>query len=491
MATPPISHSKASSVVQGGGSSNHPSPGGGASQLPGKQVPSKTAKERQSLWGTRFGFYLAAVGSAFGLGNLWRFPYVTVENGGGAFVLLYVVFAIVVGLPLLIGELMLGKLTRRSMIRATERLSPKFVWFGRLSVFCCLLGLSYYAVISGWVLHFVMQFSVRHLLTGYFEVDQTMGILRDNGLLQVALTSVHLLITLMIVLKGVQQGIEKWVGNTMPVFCLLLLILVTKALSLATATDAMRFLLYPDFTQLKLSSALHALGHVLFSLSLGFGTMVTFGSYLNEETRIPEAGFRVTVIDTLVSIFAGLLIFPLLIGATFSTTGPELLFQTLPRLLLDIDSGFFFGMAFFVCLYMAALGASIGLLESLVANVMDVFKISRTRATWVSGGAAFLFAILPALSTSVLHNVNYAGHGLLEILDGILVNGLLPLVALGLAFGLARYLKDARTADEFVNDDSIATHKLYSHWIFGVKWVVPTVIIGAFTLALIGVMLSR
>ena len=449
------------------------------------------SKERQSLWGTRFGFYLAAVGSAFGLGNLWRFPYVTVENGGGAFVLLYVVFAIIVGLPLLIGELMLGKLTRKSVIRATERLSPKFAWFGRLSVFCCLLGLSYYAVISGWVLHFVMQFSIRHLLTGYFEVDQTMKVLRDNGLLQVALTSVHLLITLMIVLKGVQQGIEKWVGNTMPVFVILLLILVTKSLSLATAADAMRFLFYPDFAQLKLSSALHALGHVLFSLSLGFGTMVTFGSYLNEETKIPAAGFRVTVIDTMVSIFAGLLIFPLLIGATFSTTGPELLFQTLPRLLLDIDSGFFFGMAFFVCLYMAALGASIGLLESLVANVMDVFKISRTRATWVSGGAALFCAILPALSTSYFKTFRFQGHNLLEVLDGVLVNGLLPLVTLGLAFGLARYLKDERTADEFVNDESLATHKLYSHWIFGVKWVAPVVIVGAFVLAAVGFFIHR
>jgi NSS family neurotransmitter:Na+ symporter len=448
------------------------------------------SQRRQSLWGTRFGFYLAAVGSAFGLGNLWRFPYVTVENGGGAFVLLYVLFALSIGLPLLIGELMLGKLTRRSVIRASQRLSGNWVWFGRLSFLCCLLGLSYYAVISGWVLHFIMQFFVANLTTGSFQVDKTLKVLRDSGSLQVALTSVHLLITLIIVVKGVQQGIEKWVGNAMPVFVLLLIILVTKSLSLPTSSDAIRFLFYPEFSQLKLSSALHALGHVLFSLSIGFGTMVTFGSYLNEDTRIPEAGFRVTMIDTMISLFAGLLIFPLLIGANFKTTGPELLFQTLPRLLLDLDSGFFFGMAFFICLYLAALGASIGLLESLVANLLDVTKLSRTSATWLMGGVAFIGAILPALSTSVLRGVNVDGHSLMEILDGVLVNGLLPLAALGLAYGAGRHLTDQATQAEFINDASIATHKLYSHWIFSVRYIVPIAIAGAYALALIGFLLK-
>ena len=441
---------------------------------------------KPSLWGTRFGFYLAAVGSAFGLGNLWRFPYVTVENGGGAFVLLYVLFALGVGLPLLIGELMLGKLTRRSVIMASRKLSPTWTWFGRLSVLCCLFGLSYYAVVSGWVLHFIMQFFVRNIGSGTFEVDKTMRILRESGLLQIALTSVHLLITLIIVVKGVQQGIEKWVGNIMPIFLILLIVLVMKSLSLTTAPDAVRFLFYPDFFRLKLSSALHALGHVLFSLSIGFGTMVTFGSYLNEQTRIPGAGFKVTAMDTVISLFAGLLVFPLLIGASFTTTGPELLFQTLPRLLLDLDSGFFFGMAFFICLYLAALGASIGLLESLVANLIDVTKLSRVQAAWLMGALAFLCAIVPALSTSVFRSVSFEGHGLMEILDRLLVNGLLPLAAFGLAFGASKHLRDAATRSEFINDDTIATQKLYSHWIFCIRWIVPSVIAISYVLAIIG-----
>jgi NSS family neurotransmitter:Na+ symporter len=448
-----------------------------------------SARGRRGLWGTRFGFYLAAIGSAFGLGNLWRFPYVSVENGGGAFVLVYVVAAVCIGLPLLVGELMLGKLSRRSVVSACRGLGEKaesWAWVGRFAVFTCLLILSYYAVISGWVLHFLMQFFFGHLVSGGYDAENSLRVLRENGWLQIALTSVHLLIALVIVAKGVQEGMEKWVSSAMPVFVLLLMILVTKSLSLPTAPDALRFLFYPDFTKLTWSSLLHALGHVFFTLSVGFGTMVTFGSYLNEQTHLPSAGFRVTAMDTLISLFAGLLIFPLLVGASVKAAGPELLFQTLPKLLQSLDNGFLFGMAFFLCLYLAALGASIGLLESLVANVLDITGLPRSQATWLTGLAAFAFAIVPALSTSTLASVEIGGHGLLEILDTVLINGLLPLAALGIALAVSRRLKKAQVESEFLNDDSIATRKMYAHWIFAMRWLAPSVIIFAFLLAFAG-----
>jgi len=465
------------------------------------EVAATTSKRRRSLWGTRFGFYLAAVGSAFGLGNLWRFPYITVENGGGAFVIMYIVMALAIGLPLLIGELMLGKLSRRSVISACYRLSQDetisrrtrstktggpWMWTARLAVVVCLLILSYYAVISGWVLHFLMQFFVSQLKTGAFDVEKSLSVLREHGGLQMALMSVHLLIALVIVAKGVQEGIEKWVSFSMPAFVILLFILVMKSLSLPSATDALRFMFYPDFTKLTLFSPLDAIGHVLFTLSIGFGTMVTFGSYLNETTKIPAAGFRITAMDTVISLFAGLLIFPLLIGAAFTTTGPELLFQTLPRLLVDIESGFVFGMAFFICLYLAALGASIGLIESVVANLLDFTRLTRAQAAWLTGAVACLLGVLPALSTSVFHNVNVHGHGLLEILDGLLINGLLPISALGIAFMMMKRLKRESVQEEFLNDESEATEALYSHWLFAMRWVAPVTILVSLALAFYG-----
>ncbi len=447
--------------------------------------------KRRGLWGTRFGFYLAAIGSAFGLGNLWRFPYVALEKGGGAFVLLYVMLAICVGLPLLIGELMLGKLSRRSVIEACGSLvsdSRAYVWVARFVVFLCVFVLSYYALISGWVLHFLMQFIFGHLSAGGYDAEASLRVLRDNGWLQIALTTAHLLITVVIVAKGVQEGMEKWVSNAMPVFVLLLVILVTKSLSLPTSAEALRFLFYPDFTKLDAFTPLYALGHVFFTLSVGFGTMVTFGSYLNEQTHIPSAGFRVTTMDTLISLFAGLLIFPLLIGSSSQTMGPELLFRALPKLLAGLDSGFLFGLAFFICLYLAALGASIGLLESLVANVLDFAGLGRTQAAWLTGLAASLLAIFPALSTSVFSRWQIDGRGLLEILDGVLINGMLPIAALGLSYAVSSRLLRDRVEAEFVNDDSIATRKLYSHWLFAIRWLVPGVIVTSLLLAAWGLL---
>lgn len=464
------------------------------------------AAKKRSLWGTRFGFYLAAIGSAFGLGNLWRFPYVVAENGGGAFVLLYTLFAVLIGLPLLIGELMLGKLTRKSAIGAMKTVAydpriadqavpwsgkrawPRhgWVWLGRLAVFASLLVLSYYAVISGWVLHFFMQFLLAPIQESGFEAERSLKILRENGLLQVALTSVHLLVVIIVVVKGVQQGIEKWVGNVMPVFVVLLGVLVMKSLSLPTATEALRFLFYPDFSKLTLSSPIHALGHVFFTLSIGFGTMITFGSYLNENTHIPSAGFRVTAMDTLISLFAGLLIFPLVIGAPFAVAGPEVLFQSLPRLLEASGSGFIFGIAFFLCLYLASLGASIGLMESIVSNWLDDRLFSRRAAAWVSGAGAFLLAMAPALSTTAFRNVNYEGRGVLEIVDAVLINGLLPIIALGISIAVAHRVKRELKKAEFVNDDSFTTIKLYGHWIVTTSWLAPAMILIAMLLGLLG-----
>ncbi len=479
-----------------------------------KSTPRSTSHSRGSksarsgLWGTRFGFYLAAIGSAFGLGNLWRFPYITVDNGGGGFVFLYILFAIGIGLPLLVGELMLGKLSRKSVVAAVSspairgktsgwvngKDSKSWRWAGRLAAFTCLLVFAYYAVISGWVLHFLMQFFIGHLTTSSYDPEASLRILRSSGLLQVLLTSVHLLISLVIVAKGVQEGMEKWVSNSMPVFVILLIMLMLKSLSLPTAGEALRFLFYPDFTKLTAFSMLDALGHVFFTLSVGFGTMVTFGSYLNEQTRIPSAGFRVTVMDTVISLFAGLLIFPLLATVNLKSATPDLLFQTLPKLLQGLDSGFLFGLGFFICLYLAALGASIGLLESLVANVIELTGLKRLHATWATGCLALLLSIVPALSTTLFAGFHYRGRSFMEILDSLLINGLLPLAALVVALALASSLKSSRESGgetssveaEFINDDSVATRKLFSHWIFVIRWVAPAVIVFSFALAIIG-----
>lgn len=448
---------------------------------------------RHSLWGTRFGFYLAAVGSALGLGNLWRFPFITVENGGGAFVVLYVSLVLLIGLPVMIGELMLGKIARRGAVAAFRRLNTDeeigegtkgTFAAGFLAAVSCLMVVSYYAVVSGWVLHFLSQFTFGNVLIAGTNVDLSLRWLKENGLLQLALASVHIILCLVVVVKGVQEGIEKWVGNIMPIFVVLLGILVVKSLTSGQASEALRFQFYPDFTKLTLHSPLHALGHVFFSLSLGMGTMIAFGSYLKPETRIPSAGFRVVTLDTVISLFAGLLIFPTILGMSLAGSGPELLFRALPRLLQGIESGSFFGIAFFICLYIGALGASIGLLEALVANVTDVFKVSRHKASWFIGVMALLGAIVPALSSSSFRFVIIGGQSLFELWDTIVVNIILPLAVLAFCLAISKKLKADPVMAEFVNDDSLITQALYSHWRLVIRVIAPLAIVISLGLSL-------
>ena len=210
---------------------------------------------KRSSWTTRVGFYLAAVGSAAGLGNLWRFPYIVGENGGGAFVLMYIFLVLTIGLSLMIGELILGKSTGKSVLLATGqlansgRINPRFRWVGRFAILLSLFVLSYYSVISGWALHFSTLFFV-NLFSETLKFDGSMQALVGNGWLQSGLVSVHLVFVTIIVLKGIEEGMEKWVAWMMPIFGILILTLVFKSLSLPTSTEALRFLFYPDFSKL-------------------------------------------------------------------------------------------------------------------------------------------------------------------------------------------------------------------------------------------------
>lgn len=460
---------------------------------------------KTSVFGTRLGFYLAAIGSAFGLGNLWRFPYVVAENGGGAFVLLYLFLVFLIGMPLLIAELSLGKLSRSSLLPAIAKLvgdryqvrnirepgreTPAWVlWLlrhvGFFGMLITIVVLAYYAVISGWVLHFLMQLVVSVVDPEQFKPDGALKVLLENGWLQLLLTSVHLLTVAVIVAKDLEFGLEKWVGYFMPLFVLLVVALAVKSLSLQSAPEAMRFLFYPDFSRLRLESLGQALGHVLFTLSIGFGTMVTFGSYLSNEVYLPGAGFRVCTLDSLISLWAGVMIFPLVVYGGQEFSGPQLLFQTVPHLVKQLPGGTWFGVGFFLCLYLASLGASIGLFETVVANWRESRRMPRPRGAFLVAAVCFLMAVGPALSSSVLSNVRVGARGLLEFLDGALINWCLPIAALVISQAVAWILKKELVRAEFVDPDAPGSEKLFAHWIFTLRYVVTPVVVIALVLQL-------
>jgi NSS family neurotransmitter:Na+ symporter len=462
-----------------------------------------------TVWGTRLGFYLAAVGSAFGLGNLWRFPYVVAENGGGAFVLLYLLLAFLIGTPFLIAELSLGKISRSSVISALMKISgdryqvrplsdplhpiPKWIkrilpHVGRISVLLSLLVLAYYAVISGWVLHFLVQLFVSSVRGQHLSPEGSLDFLLQNGWLQFTLTGIHLTFVAVIVAKDLEEGLEKWLGYSVPLFGVLVVILALRSLSLDESSAALRFLFYPDFSKLKAASLGQALGHVMFTLSVGFGVMVTFGSYLRERASLPAAGFRVTTLDCMISLGAGIMIFPLVLYGGFQDVGPSLLFHAVPRLLNQIPGGQVFGIGFFLCLYLASLGASIGLLETIVANLRETRRVKRAVGAWAAAGLALSVAIWPALSSSVLSGVRFNGRGLLELFDAALINWFLPVVALLMSQIVAWYLSDKLKQAEFAEDQTASGALLYRHWIILLRFVAPPIVILALGLQVAGLM---
>ncbi len=447
---------------------------------------------KRGAWRTRFGFYLLAIGSACGLGNLWRFPYVVGENGGGAFILLYVLIALAIGAPMLIAELMLGKNTRRSVMVATVKMANKSIpalkWSGRFAVILSIVVLSYYSVISGWVLHFMTQFVVSLFLeSGNVSSKANLAALMSNGWLQLMLASAHLLMTIVVVAKGIHEGLEKWISYMMPLFASLVIILLVKSFSLPSTPEVLRFLFYPDFSKLTMSSLNHALGHVFFTLSVGFGTMVTYGSYMREEDHVPTAGIRVAFVDSVISLIAVMMIFPVAFQASnVPLTDPALMFEVLPSYLLGIPGGALFGLLFFICLYLAALNASIGLLEVVVSNFVDINKsMGRVKATWFSGVVALTLTVMPALSGSVFKGVKVNGKSLIEFLDSLLINWILPLVALMVLLAFNKGTAEKQKESAFLEKGQLVSYSMYPQWIFIMKWVAPAVIALGFLLQII------
>ena len=453
---------------------------------------------KKHSFSSSFSFYLLAIGSACGLGNLWRFPYIVGENGGGAFLLLYVFLALTIGLALMIAELMIGRYTGAGVLAASRKAAfslnnKKVQTVGWLSLIITAAILSYYSVISGWVVHYLTQFVVSLMkINSIGQLSKTsVAMLIESGWLQFLLASVHLIVTSAIVINGFGEDFEKRVASLLPFFGIFVVLLLYGSLSLDSTKDVLRFLFYPDFSKLNWSSLGHAVGHVFFTLSLGFGTMITFGGYLRSEDHLPGIGFRVTFVDTIISIIAVLLVFPIAFsGAKQISTDPSLLFDVMPSFLSSIKGGVLFGLIFFLFLWLAALNASVGLLETLVANIVERRKnIGRRSAVLYSSGAILLITIFPAFSGSIFKNIRIAGRSIIEIFDTFLINVALPIAVLGVIVLFFAIIDKTARKKMFVRSDSSTTIAIYSHWEFVLKWVVPIIIVLALVMMLIGLIL--
>lgn len=354
-------------------------------------------------FGSRIGFILAAAGSAIGLGNIWRFPYTAGESGGGAFVLAYLAFVLLIGIPVLMAELSLGRKSGSNAVGAFRAIVPDSAWryVGGLGVLTGFGILAFYSVVAGWTLSYAWDAAMGTFADG-MSVEASgkhFGEVTAGTTGPVVFAGAFLVLTALVVRGGVSGGIERASKILMPLFFVVLVILVGRSLTLEGASKGVEFLFSPDFSKLTPLVLMNALGQALFSLSLGMGAMITYGGYLQKDENLPVAGISVAIFDTLIAILAGLIIFPALftVGAEPSG-GPGLVFVVLPTIFDKLPAGQFFSVAFYSLLGIAALTSTISLLEVVVAYFVGERDWPRERAVWVVTAGIFLLAIPSALS---------------------------------------------------------------------------------------------
>lgn len=345
-------------------------------------------------WGSKFGFIMAAAGSAVGLGNIWRFPYITGENGGGAFVVIYIVCVVLVGIPLIFTEMALGRMTAKSPIGAFKDSGGSAFWVGSgawLSIGVSFFVLAYYANIAGWTIGYIFK-----SLSGSTE---TFAVFAANPMNTVPLMALFILITILIVQLGVSGGIEKAAKILMPTLFVLITVVAIRGLTLDGAMAGVDFYLNPDFSKVNANTFLVALGQAFFSMSIGWGIMITYGSYLSKKEDIVSSGTWVGFMDAGVALLAGLMIFPAVFAfGKEPDQGPALVFEILPEVFNSMPGGAIFGAFFFLLLMVAALTSSISMLEVPASYFMDEKGWSRKKSAWVVGGLLFIFGLPAALS---------------------------------------------------------------------------------------------
>ena len=423
-------------------------------------------------WGNKLGFILAAVGSAVGLGNIWKFPYVVGKNGGSAFILIYLACIILVGIPILMAEIYIGKKSQLNPVGALrffQKGKIPFSIIGYAGVLCGIIILSYYSVITGWICHYLML-SFRGFSGTETEISEIFSHLNATPWLNIAWHTFVMVTVMLILVKGVRQGIEKASKILMPLLGLLLLVLVCYSMTLEGMKDAWHFLTYPDFSKVTGGSFLEALGTSFFTLSLGMGAMITYGSYLKGEVNITKSAVQIASIDTLIAFLAGIVIFPIVFTNNLEpSAGPGLIFKTLPVLFSKMPGGHFVALLFFSLVLFAAITSAISLLEVAVSFVTDEYKCSRIKAILFMGTLIWLLGIFSAVSSW-----NVAGTPFLDLFDKIASCYMLPLGGLctALVFGWA-----IKTENKYKEIGSSAVTKTL---LFAAKYVSPLLLLVVF-----------
>ena len=430
-------------------------------------------------FGTRLGAIAATVGSAVGLGNIWRFPYEAGQNGGGAFILVYIICVILLGVPVIMSEFIIGRSTHKSMMGALKELKPKSKIYN--FTYVCIAGavitLGFYSVVCGWVMEYLFR-AIGGGLSNHTpqEYSQIFNGFTGDGLRCILWTVLFNAINFWVVSRGVKKGIERVSSIMMPLLFLLLIIFCVNSLLLPNSGKGLRFLLYPDFSQLSWKGVINAMGQAFMSLSLGVAMLITYSSYFSDKMSLTRDATLISVLDTLVAILAGIIIFP----AVFSfgmqpEAGPKLIFEILPSIFQQMPGAYIWGVLFFLLLIFASLTSTISISEITIAFLIEERNMSRNRATLCCAMPVLVIATLSALSFNVLSDVTLWGMNLFDVFNYAASNVFMLLGGLFTAVFVGWFLDKRIITEQLTNRGTIKCHA-QPYIIFCLRYVAPVTV---------------
>lgn len=437
-------------------------------------------KRNSDQWTSKISFILASAGAAIGLGAIWKLPYVTGMNGGGAFFLIFVIFTVLIGLPMLVSEFIIGRGSGKEAVTAFKTWAPDsfWVWIGRLGLVGCFLLLTFYSVVGGWVLIYTVKSIVGGIIQSGADYESVFGGMVGSPSTTIFGLAIFTLLNVIIISFGIKNGIEKANKYMMPLLFIFFIILVVRSLTLEGAMEGVSFFLKPDFSNITGSAVLYALGQSFFSLAVGFSCMVTYSSYLKKDINLTTSAGSVVTMNIFVSLLAGLAIFPVVFAFGFEPTdGPGLLFIVLPAAFAELPFGQAFLAIFLLLFLFATLTSSFSLYEIIVAAFKE-HGVPRPLSTVFLGIIIFIAAIPSALAENILADVSIFGNNIFDATDFLVSNILLPIGSFLIAVFIIHRADKKLVYEEYVIGASGKNY--YGIWRFLMTWVVPITIILAF-----------
>ena len=433
-------------------------------------------------WSSKIGFILSAAGSAIGIGAIWKLPYVTGVSGGGAFFLLFILFSLFIGFPLLLAEFIIGRSTQKEAVSAYRSLAPNtnWHWIGKLGVFTCFLLLSFYSVIGGWIIIYFAKGLVGGVISesaNYVSIfNETIG----NPLLVIGAQFVFLAFTVLVVAKGIQNGIEKVSKILMPALFILFFVLIIRSLTLDNAMEGVKFFLAPNFASITSESILFAMGQAFFSLSVGVSVMVTYSSYLSKKESLIQPAISIVSMNLFIALLAGLAIFPAVFSLGLEPAeGPGLLFVVLPAVFDQIIFGEAFLLAFLALFLFATLTSAFSMLEIIVASLVKGKEGKRTKYAYIVGVLIFAVGVPSALSYSVFADILIFSKNIFDSADYLVSNILMPLGVFLISIFVPRKIKKSTLQEELLQHSRLGA-TAFNIWFFIMKYIIPLVIIIVF-----------